>query len=217
MTRRRALIVRGGWPGHRPTEMTDLIIPFLERSEFEVTVSESLQVYADPEAMTGLDLIVQCWTLDEIDRPALTGLIRAVSAGTGFAGWHGGIADSFRNSTHYLQMVGGQFVAHPGNFVDHEVVITQPDHPIVEGLSTIRLNSEQYWVLTDEYNDVLATTTLPVGENTRWRRPVTCPAIWTRQWGAGRVFVTTIGHHEPDFEMPDVRTVVERGMVWASR
>ncbi|MET3804019.1 type 1 glutamine amidotransferase [Nakamurella sp. UYEF19] len=71
-----------------------------------------LEIYADAELISGLDLIVQCWTLDEIDRPSLTGLIRAVSAGTAFAGWHGGIADSFRNSTHYLQMVGGQFVAH---------------------------------------------------------------------------------------------------------
>ncbi|MET3804018.1 type 1 glutamine amidotransferase [Nakamurella sp. UYEF19] len=87
----------------------------------------------------------------------------------------------------------------------------------MQGISTNSLNSEQYWVLTDDYNDVLATTTLAVGENPRWRRPVTCPAIWTRQWGGGRVFVSTIGHHEPDFDIPEVRAVVERGMVWASR
>ena len=40
MTTRQALVVRGGWDGHRPVEATDLFIPFLESSGFAVRVED---------------------------------------------------------------------------------------------------------------------------------------------------------------------------------
>jgi type 1 glutamine amidotransferase len=77
--------------------------------------------------------------------------------------------------------------------------------------------SEQYWVLSDDYNDVLATTTHPTRPDRPWSRPVTCPAIWTRSWGRGRVFVATPGHDLETLRNPAVRTVIQNGMLWASR
>jgi len=56
---------------------------------------------------------------------------------------------------------------------------------IAAGLPDFDLVTEQYWVLSDEYNDVLATTTQTVRPWDAWNRPVTAPAIWTRQWGKG--------------------------------
>ena len=197
--------------------MSDAMLPCLTAAGFHTVVRDSLDAYTDQALMADLDLIVQCWTMDEMTDAQLAGLRGAVTAGTGLAGWHGGIADSFRASVDYLQLVGGQFVAHPGGFVDHEIVVTQPDHPVMQGISTIALCAEQYWVLTDDYNDVLATTTLASSAETPWHRPVTCPAVWTRQWGAGRVFVCTVGHNLRDFDVLEVRTVIERGLVWASR
>ncbi len=217
MSRGRALLVRGGWPGHRPVPMSDAMLPALVAAGFEVEVRDSLDAYADQALMADLDLIVQCWTMDEISDTQLAGLSDAVRAGTGFAGWHGGIIDSFRASVEYLQLVGAQFVAHPGGFVEHDIIVTAPDHPIMAGISDITLSAEQYWVLSDDYNDVLATTTLSASADTPWNRPVTCPAVWTRQWGSGRVFVCTVGHNLRDFEIPQIRTIIERGMVWASR
>ena len=43
------------------------------------------------------------------------------------------------------------------------------------------------------------------------------PAVWTRQWGSGRVFVSTIGHKLEDLDLPEVRTLTERGLLWAAR
>jgi type 1 glutamine amidotransferase len=56
-----------------------------------------------------------------------------------------------------------------------------------------------------------------VRDDTPWREELTCPAVWTRQWGKGRVFVSTIGHKLEDLDHPDVRTLTERGLLWASR
>ncbi|MFI9489281.1 ThuA domain-containing protein [Promicromonospora sp. NPDC052451] len=229
---KRALIVRGGWTGHQPVETTDAFIPFLTEQGYDVRVEDTTAVYADAGYLAGVDLIVQTNTMSTIETDELRGLMAAVASGTGLAGWHGGIADSYRNSSDYLQLVGGQFAAHPprapreelageaaDNFVRHtiEIVPERADHPIVAGIGDFELTTEQYWVLTDEYNDVLATTTLAARDFDPWHRPVTCPAIWTRQWGEGRVFVSTPGHELAVVQDPNVRTVIERGILWASR
>lgn len=72
-------------------------------------------------------------------------------------------------------------------------------------------------MLHDDLIDVLATTTHPVRAWHPWHRPVTSSAVWTRRWGAGRVVVTTPGHSLDVLEHPAVRTVIERGMLWATR
>ena len=114
MAQRRALVVRGGWEGHQPVKATELFIPFLERSGYAVRVEESTEIYADAAEMADTDLIVQCMTMSQITAEQVAGLGAAVIAGTGFTGWHGGIVDSFRASSDYLHLVGGQFATHPG-------------------------------------------------------------------------------------------------------
>jgi type 1 glutamine amidotransferase len=216
---RRALVVRGGWAGHCPGEATELFVPHLKDSGFDVTLEESLEAYADTAFTAEIDLIVHCWTMGEILPDEMRGLRAAVAAGTGFAGWHGGIVDSFRVATDYLQLVGGQFAARPHDFVEHTIDISpdRADHPIVAGVGTISLNSEQYWMLTDAKNDVLATTTIFPQDGDPWTEPIVTPAVWTRRWGKGKVFVCTPGHRIADLETPGVRTIIERGLVWASR
>ncbi|GIJ45225.1 hypothetical protein Val02_21110 [Virgisporangium aliadipatigenens] len=226
-----AIVVRGGWEGHRPVEATDLFIPFLERHGYTVRVEGSPEVYADAEAMAGTDLILQCVTMSEITKEQLAGLRAAVEAGTGLTGWHGGIVDSYRASSDYLHLVGGQFATHPSkeptecgggqedNYLPYTVSVTPAgkEHPITAGLDDFALETEQYWVLHDDLIDVLATTTHPTRPWHPWHRPVTCPAVWTREWGAGRIVVTTPGHSLDVLEQPAVRTIIERGMLWATR
>lgn len=211
---RRALVVRGGWDGHVPVEATDRFLPYLKEIGFEVEVFDDLDVYTDAQRMAATDLVVQCWTMGEISREQAEGLIAAVRAGTGLAGWHGGIVDSFHNSPAYQWLTGGQFMAHPGGQIDYEVKVVS-DHPIVAGIDTIALHTEQYWVLSDELNNVLATTTIAAGDD--WPQSVTVPAVWTRQWGKGKVFVSTVGHNVADLDVPEIRTITERGLAWASR
>jgi type 1 glutamine amidotransferase len=216
---RRALVVRGGWEGHDPFATTELFTPFLKDSGFDVMLSDTLDAYCDEATMREVDLIVQCWTMGHLSAQQLAGLEASVRAGAGFAGWHGGIVDSFRDSAGYLQMTGGQFVAHPGNMVDYEVEILpeKSGHEIVRGLPNFSLHTEQYWVLGDQLNDVLATTRFSASDVTPWAEQFVVPAVWTRTWGEGSVFVCTVGHRTADLEVPEVRTIVERGLLWASR
>jgi type 1 glutamine amidotransferase len=214
---RRALVVRGGWEGHSPVAITDLFLPFLKDQGFAVETSDSLDAYTDAGLLAATDLIVQCWTMGEITGEQTRGLVRAVEAGTGFAGWHGGVLDSFRGDVDYTLLTGGQFLMHPPGFLDHTVrpVPERAEHPVMAGLADFDVHTEQYWVATDPDIDLLATTTFPAdGERDH---PVVMPTVWTRTRGAGRVFVSAIGHKADDFDVPEVRTLTERGLLWAAR
>lgn len=229
--RRTALVVRGGWEGHQPVEATELFLPHLREHGFDVRIEDSPAVYADADAMAGIDLVVQCMTMSAIDKDEFWGLRAAVEAGTGLAGWHGGIADSYRATSDYLHLVGGQFACHPGvtpaertgkqsdNDVRYrvEMAASAADHPITAGIGDFDLVTEQYWVLADDYIDVLATTTQAVRPWDPWHRPVTSPAVWTRRWGLGKIFVCTPGHRVEVLQVPEVNTLIKRGLLWASR
>jgi uncharacterized protein len=228
----QALVVRGGWEGHSPVAATDMFIPHLKQHGYDVHISDTPDIYADGAFMAGVDLIMQCYTMGAISPAALSGLEAAIRAGTGMAGWHGGIADSYRNSSDYLHMIGGQFACHPGkdpslpgfgtqehNFVPYTVNMlpAAKEHPITAGLDDFDLVTEQYWVLCDSYIDRLAETTQKIRPWDPWHREVTSPAIWTREWGKGRIFVATPGHSLDVLEHPTVHTIIERGLLWASR
>lgn len=211
-----ALIVWGGWDGHEPKQCVDIFAPYLREQGYDVEIADTLDVYLDTEKMRSLSLIVPVWTMGTIEREQEQGLLDAVASGVGIAGWHGGMADSFRNNTDYQFMVGGQWVAHPGGVIDYEVNITSPDDPIVAGMSDFTMHSEQYYMHVDPANEVLATTTFG-GEHAPWIEGTVMPVVWKRMWGQGRVFYTSLGHVAADFEVREPRTIVERGMLWASR
>lgn len=214
---RRALVVRGGWAGHEPVKITDLFLPFLREHGFDVRTSDTLDVYTDAALLAATDLVVQCWTMGEITKEQSAGLSAAVRAGTGLAGWHGGIVDSFRGDVNYTLLTGGQFLMHPDGFLDHTVTLAgeHAGHPVIAGLSDFQVHTEKYWMATDPYIDTLATVEFAPDEERPV--PVTVPAVWTRSVGAGRVFVSAIGHKPDDFDVPEVRTLTERGLLWASR
>jgi type 1 glutamine amidotransferase len=213
---KRALMVWGGWAGHEPKQCVEVFAPFLRDQGYAVEISDTMDAYLDAAAMSTLDLIVPVWTMGTITKEQEKGLLEAVQSGVGIAGWHGGMADSFRNNTEYQFMVGGQWVAHPGNIIDYTVNITNHDDPITAGLNDFAMHSEQYYMHVDPSNVVLATTTFS-GEHAPWIEGCVMPVVWKRMWGRGRVSYCSLGHHASDFDVPEARTIVQRGMLWASR
>lgn len=213
---RKALITWGGWDGHEPKQCADIFAPILRKEGYEVNVVDTLDCYLDKPYLNSLSLIVPIWTMSEITPEQEKGLLDAVRSGVGIAGWHGGMADSFRNRTEYQWMVGGQWVAHPGGIIDYVVNIIDKDDPIVKGLNDFKMHSEQYYMHVDPCNEVLATTTFP-GKHAEWIKGCVMPVVWKRRWGKGKVFYTSLGHIAKDFDVPEVKEIVRRGMLWASK
>ncbi len=214
---KKAIVVWGGWEGHEPKQCVDIFAPILEEEGFAVTISDTLDAYKDRDLMAEQDLVVPAWTMGQIEGEQEQGLLAAIERGAGVAGWHGCMADSFRNNTTYQFMVGGQFVAHPDGIIDYAVNIAAPDDPIVAGLDDFQMHSEQYYMHTDPGNQVLATTTLEGRQSAPWVNGTIMPVVWKRAWGAGRVFYSSLGHVARDFDVPEAREIQRRGMLWASR
>ncbi len=205
---KKALIAWGGWEGHEPEQVAGILGKALSKRGFEVEISHTLRSFEDRENVESLDLIVPEWTMGTIEKAQLEGVLAAVRGGTGIAGVHGGMGDSFRQETEWQYMVGGQWVAHPGgDGVTYEVNIVDRRHPITEGIDDFEVTSEKYYMHVDPGNHVLATTSF--GD-------VVMPVAWTKHYGRGRVFYCSLGHVAATVAQPEVLKLVTQGMLWAA-
>ncbi len=215
---KKALIFQGGWDGHEPKPVSKRFAGLLEKNGYEVKVTDTLDTLLDLDYLMGLDLIVPCWTMGEIPGKCRENVCKAVANGTGLAGCHGGMCDSFRQDTEWQFMTGGQWVSHPGgDGTSYKVEINKGSSPIVEGLNDFDVCSEQYYLHVDPAVEVLATTRFPVVHYYHSsNKKVDMPVAWTKFWGAGRVFYCSLGHHDDVFDKsPNAQILMERGMLWA--
>ena len=126
------------------------------------------------------------------------------------------MGDSFRNNCEYQFMVGGQWVVHPGGVIDYRVNIINHTDPLTKGIPDFDMHSEQYYMHVDPSNEVLATTTFD-GSRVPWIDGAVMPVVWKRTYGAARVYYCSLGHVAVDFEVPEAKELVQRGLLWAAR
>jgi type 1 glutamine amidotransferase len=214
---KNALIVWGGWDGHEPKQCAEFFAPKLKERGFNVEVSDTLDVFLDPAKLAKLSLIVPIWTCGTMTPEQSKGVVDAVLGGVGIAGFHGGMCDAFRGNTDWQWMTGGQFVAHPDNIKDYTINIVNKTDPITAGISDFKVRSEQYYMLTDPRNEVLATSTHQ-SVSAPWTNGVAMPFVWKKVHGKGRVFFSASGHVCSEFtSFPSQLELTLRGMVWAAR
>ena len=212
---RKAMIVYGGWNGHDPDLCASIVRGWLKAEGFDVRMETSTAAFLDP-AINDLSLIVPIYTMSKIEKPEAAALCAAVASGVGIGGHHGGMCDAFRDAVDYQFMTGGQWVAHPGNIIDYRVNVTKPDDPIMQGISDFDYRSEQYYMHVDPANEVLATTTF-TGEHASWIDGVVMPVVWKKRYGQGRVFYCSLGHRAYELDVPEMKTMMQRGLLWAAR
>ncbi len=205
---KRALIFFGGWDGHQPEVVAGRLASALETRGIRADRFGTLDVLDGD--LASHDVIVPCWTMGELSGSRTQNLVAAVRSGVGLAGIHGGAGDAFRGNVDYEWMLGGHFVAHP--HVGDYIVRTRP-HALTAGLpAEFPYRSEQYYLLVDPANEVLAETDyLYEGKS------CVMPVAWTKAWGDGRVFYSSLGHDPAEFDQfPASFELALRGIVWAA-
>jgi uncharacterized protein len=214
MAQKQALIVWGGWDGHTPDRSAAVVAEMLQAHGFSVRVEQGTASLADP-AISNLNLIVPMITMSVIEKTEVDNLCAAVRGGVGLAGMHGLMCDSFRNETEYQFMTGGQWVSHPGNIIDYRINVAKRDDPVMQGIKDFDYRSEQYYMHIDPMIEVLATTTF-TGEHCDFIKGVVMPVVWKKIYGKGRVFYSALGHTADEFSVPEMKTMLDRGMLWAA-
>jgi type 1 glutamine amidotransferase len=202
----KALIVYGGWEGHNPAGMAAFLADLLRQAEIEPTVTPS---FGDLEWLQrdGFQLVVPVWTMEHLEPHLVKALLDAVHNGVGLATLHG-VIDSFRHEAEFHYMLGGQWVTHFEFAVrTYDVEIADGSGPLTQGLANFEVTTEQYYLLVDPANSVLATMQV---DDTRM------PVAWTKPYGKGRVFYCSLGHSVETVSHPVAQALIKRGMVWAA-
>lgn len=215
---KKALIVWGGWDGHDPDKVAKRFSSMLVESGYEVEISDSLESFSNHETLMGLDVIATCVTMSEIKPEYVQNISKAVAAGTGLVGCHGGMCDAFRNDTQWQFMTGGQWVSHPGgDGVEYTVHIHHSSSPIIQGLDDFEVKSEHYYLHIDPAIEVIASTRMPLVPYYHMsNKPIDMPVAWTKYWGNGRVFYCSLGHQDNVFDnSPNAHKLMQNGILWA--
>ena len=214
----RALIVHGGWEGHEPDRMAAVMAGLLTSGGAGVEVSDSLAAFDDAARLAGFDLIVPIWTMGTLSKERTTAVSEAVAAGTGLAGCHGGMCDAFRENVDWQFMTGAQWVAHPGNDGVEYGVRMVSDDPLVAGVADFTVRTEQYYLHLDPAVRVHAVTDFPVVDGPHAvNGPVAMPVVFTKGYGAGRVYYNALGHQKNVIGHGAAAELMRRGLLWAAR
>jgi uncharacterized protein len=208
-----AWILTGGWSGHDPEGVAAWTSDRLASIGIESEVVRDLDRLLDAAALDALSLVVPNWTMGSLDPDAEKALVSAVERGLGLVGTHGGMGDAFRGSLAYQWLVGGQFVAHPGDVCAHRVTF-DPGSPLLGDLPAVELTTERYVMLVDPAVQVHASLTFGA-DPLPWLDGVRVPVAWTRRWGTGRVAYLSVGHTIDDLRVDTLTTAFERLARWS--
>jgi uncharacterized protein len=222
MSKKSALIVWGGWDGHEPEVIAQFFSGILEGEGFDVTVSNTLDSFADAELVGKQNLLIPVYTMSEISNEQFGVVRKAVAEqGIGIAGCHGGMCDAFRTNTEWQFMTGSQWVAHPGNDgVRYTVQINKSNpHEITSGLDDFEVVSEQYYLHVDPGVNVLATCDFPLPgvEGPHTANPCKMPQVYTKMYGQGKVFYNALGHQCEILRAETPKELMRRGFLWAAK
>lgn len=131
------------------------------------------------------------------------GLFDYVSAGGGFVGVHG---TGWWIPTRAVDLVGGHANWHPPGLT-FTVDVDDSGHEVMSGVDSFEVDDEIYMSAWDPGIHVLASA-----EWSNKRHPM----AWTRSYGDGRVFYTTLGHGPGTFERPMMQKMMTNGALWAA-
>jgi hypothetical protein len=200
---------------HTPERGAHVVRELLEAEGFAVRVTPDYDALG-AEDVGSNDLVVPVITDGTLAPEKMAKLIDAVRAGTGLAGYHMGLATSFRASVPFRYAASCYWVQHPGNIITYRVDVAKPKHPIMAEIESFEHTSEQYYLNYDPAVEVLATTTFS-GEFHSWRKDVLMPVVFTTMHDRGKVFYSSLGHTSDELAGGPVREILRRGLLWAAR
>lgn len=140
--------------------------------------------------------------------------------GKGFVAVHSA-ATAFFSWPEYGDMVGSRFDEHPWGISDATIQVEDPTSPIVAHLPQRMVVNDEHYQLKDFSRDkvhVLARID-PASVNLKaplvQRTDADFPVAYTKSYGRGRVFYSTLGHARESWDLPWMQTMYFEALKWA--
>lgn len=140
------------------------------------------------------------------------GFVAAHSAATAFFSW-----------PEFGEMIGGRFDEHPWGITDATVVVDDPAFPAMRRFPTPIVLHDEHYQLKDFSRDkvhVLAHLDASKLDLTRplvHRTDRDFPVAWSKTYGKGRVFYSTLGHEHALWDSGPVAPMYYEALRWALR
>jgi hypothetical protein len=141
--------------------------------------------------------------------------------GKGFVGIHAAL-DTNYTWPEYGEMIGGWFDQHPWMTFNAPIINEDPGFPAVRHLPKEFVKYDEIYQpkewSRDKVNVVLSLnpTKLDYANNPRIHRADhDFPVAWSRLYGKGRAFYSTLGHTEESWEDPDIRKMYFEAIKWS--
>lgn len=140
--------------------------------------------------------------------------------GKGFVATHSG-ATAFFGWPEFGDMLGGRFDEHPWGITDATVIVENSASPMVAHLPPTFVVNDEHYQLKDfsrQKMQVLARldqTKLDLGAPLVHRTDGDFPVAWTKSYGKGRVFYSTLGHSRELWDTPWLQKMYFEAIRWA--
>jgi type 1 glutamine amidotransferase len=212
----RILVLSG--TNHNFAPSAALIHDFLAAEPgLEVTLSDDPEILASP-SLAEMDACIFGSGFTRAEQqadgslkrlPNLTpsqedGLLGFVAGGKGLVGIHG---TGWWIGGRAVDLLGGHSNWHPPG-LKFTVQIDDPAHPATRGIDNFEVDDEIYISAYDPAIHILASA--------EWHGRAH-PMAWTKSYGQGRVFYTTLGHGPQTFARPSMQRLIVQGTVWAAQ
>ena len=199
-------------------------------AKVDAAIVKVLAEKMSPAALQKLDGIIFANTTGDLPLPDKDAFLAWIKSGKAFIGMHSA-SDTFRGHKPldpYVEMLGGEFKDHKAQVVV-DCINQDAQHPACRHLgSTWTLKDEIYLLNGFERSKVHGLLYLDKHPNDK--TPGDYPIAWTKEYGQGRIFYTSLGHREdvwdantpPNFKRENSREVSEAyqkhilaGIKWA--
>ncbi len=198
------------------------------------TINETKDASDITEAgLANYDVVV-FYTTGRLDQPGSDGmppmpedgldtLLGWIEAGGGFIGFHSA-SDTFKHTpdyteSPYIQMLGGQFMAHGRQF-EASIHVVDPGHPTMAAFEEGFTHLEEWYRFSHMNRDAIRVLALlEVGEERRRQRMYDVPdypLIWCRSYGEGRVYYNALGHREDVWDNDMFHASIADAIRWAA-
>jgi type 1 glutamine amidotransferase len=200
----------------RDTGLWDTVI----RTDTEALTKAKLEYNA--KNLTDFDAVVfyTGGTLEMDDRKKADFISFVRDDGKGFIGIHSA-AITFTQWSEYGDMLGGYFDEHPWNTFDAPIVVEDAEFP---GMKTWKPS----FTLTDEIYQIklfsrtntrvlmrLDAAKLDLNNPRVHRKDSDFAVTWAKTYGKGRVFYSTLGHVEANWDKPEMQAMITGAIKWA--
>jgi len=163
------------------------------QSQWDAKLKQALSKLS-VESLKNYDGVIFANTTGDLPMPDKEGFLNWLRSGKAFIGMHSA-TDTFPGWPGYIEMIGGHFLRH-GPQVGVECCVEDVGHPSTAHLGKLWVITQEEIYLFKNYDASRVHELLYLDKHPNDKSPGRYSVAWTRDFGQGRVFYTSLGHRE---------------------